>query len=128
MTVKIPNTIDLRRDFIKKNLQKFKGTSIKCKSLNGMPIYITARTINEIATHASKSEKSTLAALSIKKIIESSRFVKMYFPKENRTQIEVFQFVFIFEMKANIKNIGEVKFTMGARNNGKFIAYCITSK
>ena len=118
--------IEARRRIIEAHLNKIKGNSFKCPCLGGVPVLLIGRGISEISAHASKSYKSTLAAIRLPELIENSYFYKMYLPKEN-AQKKKFKFIFLYELHCKIEN-GYAKVMVGVREEAKFLQYCVTVK
>lgn len=116
--------IEARRKIIEKELSKLKGKSFKCPCLGGVPVKVIGDSVSEIATHAAKSQRSTIAALNLPNMIRDSRFFKMHLPKDNR-QRKRFKFIFLYELHCPIEN-GYAKLTIGVRSEGRFLQYCIT--
>ena len=78
------------------------------------------------ATRAAQRYESTLAALRIVEAIEKSSFVKIDNP--NAKQKKKMYFVKIYELKATLTDLGDVKIIVGEKNNKRIIHYCITHK
>lgn len=100
------------------------GTSVKCPALGGVPVIITKHSIEEIAFHASKSAKSTAAALDVVNQIKTCCNPKANLPKKNRQQT-IFRFIILYTLYGTLKG-NKTKITIGARRNGKHLQYCIT--
>jgi len=126
-TGKTKNAVDVRREFLKKELSKLKDKKYRCPCLGGVPVKIIGDSIDEIAAHAAKSFASTKAALQLPKLINEARFFKMYLPKDNYSQKKKFKFIFIYELHCP-KEKGFTKIMVGVRESGKFLQYCITEQ
>ena len=82
--------------------------------------------VDETATRASQRYESTLAAIRLVEALRESSLVKIDIPKDK--QKKKMYFVKIYELKAILTNLGEVKIIVGERNNKRMIHYCITKK
>lgn len=120
----IPTTIDGRREFLEKALKKYINRDVFCNALQ-TDVLITGFSIDEISSHASKTRKSTIAALNIIESIEQCEFVKCALPHSKR---EKKKFVIMYLFRVNIENLGVAKVTIGATFVNGFIQYCITQK
>lgn len=100
------------------------GTSVKCPALGGVPVIITKHSIDEIAFHASKSAKSTAAALDVVNQIKTCTNPRLSKPKSNR-QLKAFKFIVVFTM-TGIYHTDTTKVTVGLKTNSKYIQYCLT--
>ena len=56
----------LRRSIIKKYMEPLVGSTMNCPCLGNVPVELTRRGLSETIHHASKSYKSTVAALMLK--------------------------------------------------------------
>ena len=117
--------IETRRRLIEAELSQLKGKSFKCPCLGGVPVFLTAKGINEISGHSAKSYKSTSAALRLPELIRNAGFWKMHLPKDNG-QKHRFKFVFIYELHAKTDDLGTVKLMIGVRINALFLHYSVT--
>ena len=115
-----------RRTIIFESLSPLIGTSIPCGAFNGKNVEIIYNSIDETATRAARSYESTLAALRIVEALEESSFVKTDIP--NTKQKKKMYFTKIYELKATLTDLGDVKIIIGERNNKRIIHYCITHK
>ena len=109
---------------MERELKKFKGRDVFCNALQ-TNVLITGFSIDEISSHASKTRKSTIAALNIIESIEQCEFVKCALPHSKR---EKEKFVIMYLFKVNIEDLGVAKVTIGATFVNGFIQYCITQK
>ena len=82
--------------------------------------------VDETATRASQRYESTLAAIRLVEALRESSLVKIDIPKDK--QKKKMYFVKIYELKAILTNLGEVKIIVGERNNKRMVHYCITKK
>lgn len=115
-----------RRDYIINKLQHLIGTSIRCAALNNQKIHFDYYSIDETATHASKSYVSTKGALNITKAICSAKFVKTHSTHSKRQAKR--GFIEMIELSAEIKNIGTLKIIVGRKKNMQVFHYCVTKK
>ncbi len=121
-----PEDVKKRCQIIKSQLKKLKGKTIICPCLGNVPVDISARSIDEISTHAAKKYSSTLAALDIKNAIKKARFFRMHIPKDNMQQRKM-GFLFLYVLKCESSNGETIKITIGVRERPiKFLQYCIT--
>ena len=118
--------IAVRRNIIKEALVKMKGQTVQCHCLGGVPVVIIGDSINEIANHASKGYKSTLAALLLPEMIENAVYYRMHLPKNNQ-QRKKFRFIFIYELHCKTMKYGTVKIMVGVRENARFLQYSLTA-
>lgn len=118
--------IETRRRIIEAHLGKIKGKSFRCPCLGGVPVFITSRGINETSAHASKTLKSTMAALQLPALIHNAKFYRMHLPKENGQKYKM-KFEFIYELHSKTENTGICKLLIGVRISAQFLHYSITS-
>ena len=118
--------INARRRIIEAELSRLKGRSFRCPCLGGVPVGIIGDSIGEIAAHASKSLRSTTAALRLPDMISNAYFFKMHLPKNNK-QRKKFKFIFIYELHSHLET-GYAKLMVGVRSEGRFLQYCITAQ
>ncbi len=115
-----------RRTIIFESLSPLIGKSVPCGAFNGKNVEILYNSVDETATRASQRYESTLAALRIVEALEKSSIVKTDIP--NTKQKKKMYFTKIYELKATLTNLGDVKIIIGERNNKRIIHYCITHK
>ena len=65
-------------------------------------------------------------AIRLVEALRESSLVRIDIPKDK--QKKKMYFVKIYELKATLTNLGEVKIIVGERNNKRMIHYCITKK
>ena len=118
--------IAARRDIIKEALSETKGKTFPCPCLGGVPVDIIGDSINEIANHASKGYKSTMAALKLPEMIANAGYYRMHLPKRNQ-QRKKFRFIFVYELHCPTKEYGLVKVMIGVRENARFLQYSLTT-
>ena len=116
----------IRRNIIVEALSPLIGMSIPCGAFSGKGVEILYNSVDETATRAAQRYESTLAALRIVEALEKSSFVKNDIP--NTKQKKKMYFTKIYELKATLTDLGDVKIIVGERNNKRIIHYCITCK
>ena len=116
----------IRRTIIFESLSHLIGKRIPCSAFHGKEVEIIYNSVDETATRASQRYESTLAALRIVETIEKSSLVKTDIP--NTKQKKKMYFTKIYELKATLTDLGDVKIIVGERNNKRIIHYCITCK
>ena len=99
------------------------GTKVKCPALDNRDVEFIFYSIDETATRY----QSTLVALHVKEAIKVAKFVKSDTPKETR-QKKKMKFQKIYELKGELKGIGEYRLMVDERKNKRVLHYCITSK
>ena len=104
-------------------LARIKNTSVYCPTLK-RPVIITKDSIEELAYHASKSEKSTNAAIDVVHQIKIAKQPHFDIPKEGK-QRRLFRFEMIITMQGQL-NKSKTKITVGVRASGNVIQYCLT--
>ncbi len=114
-----------RFDSIKQKLSPLKNKSLHNKDLKEK-VKITSKGINETAWHASKSKRSTLAAMDAKRQIKTAKHVKTTGTKGTRRQKEM-GLVSLEEMRGKY-NRNRTKVMLGRNGKGKLRLYSITAK
>lgn len=122
----IPKTVLARKNFLKKELQKFVGKKYKCPALSNADVYVIEDSIEETAYHASKSIKSTKAALYLDIIIKNAKYSDEDKPKKGN-QTKKFKFKTMYILYCDLKEIGNIKLTIGVKEDGTKIQYCVTA-
>lgn len=112
-----------RYSLIVSGLARIKNTDVYCPTLK-RPVIITKDSIEELAYHASKSEKSTNAALDVVHQIKIAKMPHFDIPKEGK-QRRLFRFEMIITMQGQFKK-SKTKITVGVRASGNVIQYCLT--
>ena len=116
----------IRRAIIVETLSPLIGTSVPCGAFKGKSVGRLYNSVDETATRASQRYESTLAAIRLVEALRESSLVRIDIPKDK--QKKKMYFVKIYELKATLTNLGEVKIIVGERNNKRMIHYCITKK
>lgn len=120
----IPTTIDERRAFIQSAIGKVEGC-IFSQSLQEY-VAISPKSVEEIASHASKSVLSTIVALNYLPLIENAAIVAKGLPPHSNKEKKVFHFKEIILLAAMLKGYGHAKITVGKQSLGKHLVYCLT--
>ncbi|WP_297828138.1 hypothetical protein [uncultured Methanobrevibacter sp.] len=109
-----------------KHLRTLDGKTIYCPSL-GVNVSIILKSIVETSENAAITRESTIAALNVVELIESSIYDGMDIPV-SRTQISKFHFIFVYRLKAMLENYGVAKTLIGVRLNPSmmFLQYSVT--
>lgn len=123
--IQIPYDLSGRREFLIKELSKYKNKTFFCKSL-GVNVIVNEDSIRETAYNAATSRKAAKLVLYLPNIIRNAKIIEPHLPTESKKQTRDFHFHDIGLLRCNIKNVGIAKFTVGYRNNGKAIEYSIT--
>ena len=116
----------IRRAIIVETLSPLIGTSVPCGAFKGKSVEILYNSVDETATRASQRYESTLAAIRLVEALRESSLVRIDIPKDK--QKKKMYFTKVYELKATLTNLGEVKIIVGERNNKRMIHYCITKK
>ena len=116
----------IRRAIIVEELSPLIGTSIPCGAFGGKCVEILYNSVDETATRASQRYESTLAAMRLVEALRKSSLIGVDIPKNK--QKKKMYFIKIYELRATLTNLGEVKIIVGERNNKRMIHYCITKK
>lgn len=116
----------IRRAIIVETLSPLIGTSVPCGAFKGKNVEILYNSVDETATRASQRYESTLAAIRLVEALRESSLVRIDIQKDK--QKKKMYFTKVYELKATLTNLGEVKIIVGERNNKRMIHYCITKK
>lgn len=116
----------IRRSIIRKQLEPLVGSTMNCPCLGNVPVELTPRGLNGTMHHASKSYKSTLAALRIKEHLSRATLYKYHVPKDNRQKGKM---GFTFTIELHDKCEGRtVKIMVGVTIKPQYFHYCITAE
>ena len=119
---------EIRRQMIRQSLKKWRGKTVKCPCLGNVPVLIEQKSIDEIDEHACMNAESTAMAMQLPKLIRKARFYRMTLPKDNSMQKKKFQFIFMYELRANTKDGKQAKITIGIKEGPlMFLQYCVTA-
>lgn len=94
-----------------------------CPALNSY-VYVRRKGKNETYHHASKSKKSTLAAMNLKNLYSEARYICQTTPKNNINQKN---FERLHILLVAVENVGYAKITVGEFYKGieeKYSHYC----
>lgn len=118
-------TTTQRKQILLRSLKKYSGKDFRCPALG--KVRIVADSVRETAHHASKSAKSTLAALNLKSVIEGALYVyATRKPKANK-QTKKNKFEELYELHVNVYGVGAVKLMVGRNTQKLSVHYCCTS-
>ena len=119
---------EARRQIIRQSLNRWKGKTVKCPCLGNVPVLIEQKSIDEISEHAGISLDSTEMALQLPHLIKNARFYRMTLPKNNSLQKKKFQFIFMYELRAESRDGKQAKLTVGIKEIPlMFLQYCVTA-
>ena len=119
---------EIRRQMIRQRLKKWRGKTVKCPCLGNVPVLIEQKSIDEIDEHACMNAESTEMAMQLPKLIRKARFYRMTLPKDNSMQKKKFQFIFMYELRADTKDGKQAKITIGIKEVPlMFLQYCVTA-
>lgn len=116
----------IRRAVIVERLAPLIGTGVPCRAFGGRRVEFVFASIDETATHAAKTYKSTLAALRITEALKNAALVDTTEPHSNRQRKMGFKKV--HTLNGPLSGIGSVKIVVGEKGNARIIHYCITKK
>lgn len=123
--IQIPHNMPGREDFLKRELKVYLGKTYTCKSI-GVPVLVTADSIDETAFNASMSRKASKIALYLPYIIRNAKPIALHLPTGARKQTTTFHFVEIGVFRCNVPRVGIAQIIIGYRRNGKAIEYAVT--
>lgn len=123
--LQIPTDLKGRREFLNKELEKYRGKTFYCKSI-GVNVIVTEKSVSEIAFNAALSIKASEIALYLPFAVRNAEIVELHLPTESRKQTRDFHFIDIGIFKCKIPRVGVAKVVIGFRRNGKAIEYSIT--
>lgn len=123
--IQIPYDMPGRQEFLLRELKAYTGKTYTCKSI-GVPVLVTADSIDETAFNASTSRKAAKIALYLPYIIRNAKPISLHLPIEARKQTTRFHFVDIGVFRCNVPKVGIAQIVIGYRRNGKAIEYAIT--
>lgn len=128
---RIPKTRDGRLLYIERKLNYLRGKNRHCPALNA-DVYFDPDpeqgSIHETAFWASKSHKSVVCTMNITEIIRNATLVRTDNPKPSpSTQIDRLGFTKVYILYTKVRYYGTAKLTIGERNRGNFVHYCVTS-
>lgn len=123
--LQVPYDMPGREEFLIRELKSYLGKTYFCKSI-GVPVMVTADSIEETAFNASMSRKASKIALYMPYIIRNAKPAVLHLPTDARKQITKFHFVEIGVFRCNVPKAGIAQIVIGYRRNGKAIEYAVT--
>ncbi|MBQ2906857.1 MAG: hypothetical protein IJE47_03700 [Bacteroidales bacterium] len=123
--MKVPDTKQERRRFIKEYLSQYQDKSFYCRSLD-CDVKVTDKSIEETAFQAAISKQATKLALQLPQIIRSATILEIHLPPKAGRQTKRMKFTEIANLLANVPRVGMAKLTVGYVKNGDCIEYAIT--
>lgn len=119
-------TVNTRRMYLEAMLHNLVGFEVQSQDF-GL-VKITRKSVHEIAVHASKSAKSSVAAMNVVKVIENAKDDGCEYQPHSRKQREEFRFQTVYLLYVRMQRLGLVKLTIGRRKSGVMIEYCCTAQ
>lgn len=123
--MKIPNTIQERRNLLKKELEQYKDKSFYCRVLD-CNVMVTEKSVTETAYQAAISKQATKLALHLPDVIRNASVLELHLPAKIGRQQRNMKFVEIANLISSITRIGVAKLTVGFTQEGNVIQYAIT--
>lgn len=124
--MKIPDTVQERRQFIKEQLLQYKDMQFYCPAL-GCKIKVIDKSIDETAYYAAISKEATKLAIRLPMVIRNAVVLQLHLPpKIGRRQTKKMKFVEIANLLATIPRLGKAKLTVGFTTSNECIEYAIT--
>ena len=126
LTVVLDNlTVVDRREFLKTYLKGYAHVAMVSPSLG--KVVLTKDGIEETAHHASKSVKSTMAAMQLRNVVETAVWDGETDTPKDGKQTKRFHFKEMYFLYTSLPFIGKVKLTIGRKGNNLYIEYCCTA-
>lgn len=120
-------SVDERRKYIAKSMKaEYLGKQYFCPSLD-CDIYVTANSIKETSSHASKSFESSIAALNLPQIIELAKLERVSLPHSN-TQKRTFKAKEVYILRGFLGQRLTAKLVVVKTCKGARLEYCVTAK
>ena len=123
--MKIPDTRQERRRFIKEHLYQYQDKSFYCKALD-CDVKVTDKSMEETAFQAAISKQTTKLAIKLPQVIRNATILEIHLPPKAGRQTKKMKFIEIANLLANIPRTGMAKLTVGYIKNGECIEYAIT--
>ena len=123
--MKIPDTKQDRRRFIKEHLFQYQDKSFYCRALD-CDVKVTDKSIEETAFQAAISKQATKLAIQLPQVIHNATILEIHLPPKAGRQTKRMKFIEIANLLANIPRVGMAKLTVGYIKNGECIEYAIT--
>lgn len=116
----------LRRAIIVERLAHLIGSSVPCRAFGARKVEFLFASIDETATRASRRYESTLAALRVVEALRDAKMVRSDTPRSEKQK--KMRFIKMYELRANLKGIGNVKIIVGERKGKRILHYSITAQ
>ena len=123
--MKIPETIQERRRFIKQKLEPCKDKSFYCRALD-CKVKVTDRSVEETAFQGAVSKQATKLAIRLPEVIRTATIIALHLPPKPGRQRSRMHFKEIANLLAVVPRVGKAKLTVGFVDNGDCIEYAIT--
>ena len=123
--MKVPDTKQERRRFIKEHLSQYQDKSFYCRALD-CNVKVTDKSIEETAFQAAISKQATKLAIQLPQVIRNASILEIHLPPKIGRQTKRMKFIEIANLLANIPRIGMAKLTVGYIKKGECIEYAIT--
>ena len=120
----IPNTVQERRRFIRKQLGVLCDSSVFCPAI-GTQVKVESKSIVEIAQNAAVSVASTVAALNLANLLQNAEYEKMDMPS-SATQKNKFQAAFMIHLRVRLTGFGIAKVLVAATEHNGVLYYSAT--
>lgn len=116
----------LRRAIIVERLYPMLGKSVPCRAFGARKVEFLYDSIDETATRASRRYESTLAALRVVEALRDAKMVRSDTPRAEKQKR--MRFIKVYELRANLKGIGNVKIIVGELRTKRVLHYSITAQ
>ncbi len=123
--MKIPETRQERRRFLKAYLSQYANRSFYCKVLCCY-VKVQDKSIDETAYQAAITTKATKLAMRLPEVIREASILELHLPPKAGRQTKRMKFIRIGNLVASIPRVGKAKLTIGYMVNGDCIEYAIT--
>lgn len=123
--MKIPETRQERRRFLKAYLSQYANRSFYCKVLSCY-VKVLDKSIDETAYQAAITTKATKLAMRLPEVIREASILELHLPPKAGRQTKRMKFIRIGNLVASIPRVGKAKLTIGYMVNGDCIEYAIT--
>ncbi len=123
--MKIPETKQERRRFLKAYLSQYANKSFYCRALD-CRVKVLDKSIDETAYQAAITINATKLAMRLPDVIKEATILSLHLPPKTGKQTKRMKFVRIGNLVASIPRVGKAKLTVGYIVNGDCIEYAIT--
>ena len=123
--MKIPDTIQERRKFLKTYLSQYENVEFYCRAL-GCKVKVIDKSITETAYQGAISKQATKLAMQLPDVIRKATVLQLHLPPKIGRQTKVMKFKEIANLMADIPRVGKAKLTVGLVENEGYIEYSIT--